>query len=90
MIINVTQEDIEKGSIGNPFECPVCLAIQREYPYLSFVRVSLCQLELGLFELDRVIPIPIELTEWIQRWDNGEQCNSMEWEIADEKIEWLS
>lgn len=85
MIINVTQEDIEKGSIGNPFECPVAFALKKTFPHWYLIRVGLNVIEFVLFDdVDVQVETPEKVKEFILQYDYGEIVSPFEFEISDD------
>lgn len=74
--VRVTQQDIDKGEGGSPYQCPIAIALSRVYPKCT-VSVGSCQVELiakeGLVELGDVIQFSLSKhsKKFVYSFDSG-------------------
>ena len=67
MIVNVTQQCINEGEKGNPNNCPVALAIQKEG--------LMCSVHPEDVRFDHYGPVdlPQDSIDWITSFDDGQE-----------------
>jgi hypothetical protein len=64
--IEVTQDDIDNGTVASCLSCPVAIAIKRVAPTPRIVSVA----RLGILYGSKYIPAPIEVCNFIDRYDH--------------------
>lgn len=83
IIINITQEDIDKGSKASCLNCPIALAIERVFEEDPFLQIQVGNPTIGLWRLDKdnfepgeklaTIYMPKEATLFIAAFDSSER-----------------
>lgn len=83
MLVNITQQHIDKGKTGNSTECPTALAVQEKIGFKVRVHVGLTFI---FFVFDDQYtydaPQPQELLQWVRRYDLREKVEPLQFEIA--------
>ena len=70
-LVRVTAEDIANGVAGNPYRCPIALAIKRTFPSENYVGVSRESVTFGIRWLNsQGVDLPISARKFIQRFDS--------------------
>jgi len=68
----ITEEDIEKGNRHNAFNCPIALAVNRQYPVLERgCVVSLKYLNHGLERKRTSYTLGDDLENFVKNFDNN-------------------
>jgi hypothetical protein len=78
MLINVTQDDIDKGEPCRAFCCPIALAIERQTKALPESVVVYRQITIGSkFIMDS----PPEVLNFIDKFDDGKNVEPFSFEL---------
>lgn len=79
MRIEVTAEDIAQGSVRNPFQCPVALALKRA--------INNPNVSVGVYSAytanDKPERLPVAVTRWITDFDSGRGVQPFNFELPD-------
>lgn len=79
MKIKVTQDNIDCGHRGNSAECPIALAFKSQTS-----KEEVCvDYDAIFFDEDKCLLLPLEATNFIHNFDNGEEVAPFEFEIND-------
>lgn len=81
MIIEVTQEDIDKGKRHDCEECAVALAVKRTPLAEQFVGIGPQHLVLREATPKSILPLPEEIIEFIAAFDRGEAVQPVTFDI---------
>lgn len=77
MIIYVTAKDIEHGSCGSIYSCPVAKAVDRRFP-TKVVRVGGGRIIVGI----KRYKMPMKVIEFVRDFDNHKPVKPMRFELC--------
>lgn len=84
MIINVTERDILNGRSGHCYLCPVAKAAYRKLGNVTVTTKNIYQRD-GKGHLIAVFPLPNEVTDFINAFDEGKKVVPFKFKIEDPK-----
>lgn len=79
VIVNITQEDIERGERGHPLRCPNARALQRAFQDpLASSGTYTCGPSNGVS-----YRLPKKASIWIERFDRKKKCKPLRYQLTD-------
>jgi len=87
MLVKVTQEHIDKGTVRDSSSCPIALALKETFK-VDFALATQYNLQVGQFpeNLIFLVPTPIKAINFMDAFDTESSCEPFEFELPLEGV----